>query len=56
MFVGDACTNCHDRMLAQAIGAPSPGNAPIFVCLRCGLQQTPRSVLSSTLDNKAHTI
>jgi hypothetical protein len=41
---------CHDRVLAlkdfggQTHGAAAP---PAFVCLRCGLEQTLRSVQSS---------
>ncbi|HMK70327.1 MAG TPA: polyprenol monophosphomannose synthase [Xanthobacteraceae bacterium] len=57
IFVDDACANCHDRALAAtSVNArfrpPAVANQrgkadgcgdPVFVCLRCGLQQTPRS-------------
>jgi dolichol-phosphate mannosyltransferase len=41
-FVDEACADCRDRVLA----ARRAGEPPEFVCLRCGLEQTPRSVLA----------
>jgi dolichol-phosphate mannosyltransferase len=36
-LVDAACVNCDDRALA----AVTAGDPPVFVCLRCGVQQTP---------------
>lgn len=42
----EACGNCHDRMLVVS-GSSTP---PTFVCLRCGLEQTPLNLLPSPIE------
>jgi dolichol-phosphate mannosyltransferase len=54
LFVDDACAACHDRVLAMQDKSHA-GRAPVFVCLRCGTEQTLRGevpVTSGRPDNK----
>lgn len=45
IFVSDACAGCGDRVLAmKSARRPSGLEPPIYLCLRCGLEQTPSSM------------
>jgi len=44
IVVEDACAECHDQALAMKDKRRRAGEPSVFVCLRCGHEQTPRSL------------
>jgi len=57
-FVDDACESCGDVALAEKDRERGAGAVSLYVCLRCGLTQTPasaggkRQAISGSADNK----